>query len=31
MNEHVKVMLQNDVVTYPQAFLSGYTEIFDLS
>ncbi len=31
MNEIVKVLLQNKDVTYPQAFLSGYMEILDLS
>ncbi len=30
MNELVKGLSQNNVVTYPHAFLSGYTQILDL-
>ncbi len=30
MNELVKDLSQNDVVTYAHAFLSGYTQIHDL-
>ncbi len=31
MNESMKKGLsQNDVITYPHAFLSGYTQILDL-
>ncbi len=29
MNECVKGLSQNDVVTYPRAFLSGYTQILE--
>ncbi len=31
MNELVKGRSQNDIVTYPHTFLSGYMQILDLS